>query len=120
MCTPFFLQKCALVSLLNLHEALYTALGKLGYKSYHMMDVGSSEARQNKHVLCWLEGMRAKLYGIGKQYGREEFDTILENYSVGVFKPSKNDQESMALRLTRCSFQCVTHDETIEQTHGID
>ncbi len=62
--------------------ALWAALGKLGYKSYHFMEIGSPEAIKNKHLLCWKEALDAKILGKGKPYGKEEFDKVLGNYSV--------------------------------------
>jgi hypothetical protein len=60
--------------------ALYTALDKLGYRSYHYI-----ETRYNKkhnHIRCWLEALNAKLYGTGKRYGGPEFDKVLAKYTV--------------------------------------
>jgi hypothetical protein len=44
-------------------------------------------AAENKglHLPCWHEAMRAKMYGIGPEYGRAEFDKVLGNYSVRLF-----------------------------------
>jgi len=68
---------------------LYTALGKLGYKSYHMLEIAiSEESKKNSHMFCWDEGLRAKLYGEGKPYGREEFDKVLGSYSAVADIPS--------------------------------
>lgn len=66
------------------HPALYTALGKLGYKSYHMVEAFVPENR-GTHLPCWHEAIRAKLLGTGKEYGREEFDKVLGNYSVRLY-----------------------------------
>ena len=61
---------------------MYTALGKLGYKSYHMVEAG-----QNLHSPYWLEALTAKVYGTGKGYGRGEFDKLLKDYSVRALSP---------------------------------
>lgn len=58
---------------------MYTALGKLGYKSYHMVEAG-----KNRHANYWLEALTAKVYGTGKGYGKAEFDKLLKEYSVRV------------------------------------
>ena len=69
---------------------MYTALGKLGYKSYHMVEAG-----KNKHSPYWLEALTAKVYGKGKEYGLEEFDKLLKDYSVrGSLRCSYSDIRS--------------------------
>jgi hypothetical protein len=67
---------------------MYTALNKLGYKSYQFKEVGSPEAIKNKHVLCWLEGMQAKLYRIGQPFSKDQFDSILGHYSAVTDAPA--------------------------------
>lgn len=63
---------------------MYTALAKLGYRSYHCVEMGSAEGRKNLHTMSWYEGMMWKVYGRGKPFGKSEFDKLLGNYSVGV------------------------------------
>lgn len=46
-----------------------------------MVEVFAPENR-GTHLSCWHEAIRAKLLGTGKEYGREEFDKVLGNYSV--------------------------------------
>ncbi|CZR59388.1 uncharacterized protein PAC_09280 [Phialocephala subalpina] len=62
--------------------SLYTALGKLGYKSYHFMEIFSPEGISFKAIWCWKEALRAKLYSEGKPFGKEEFDRVLGSYSA--------------------------------------
>ena len=57
--------------------SLYTGLQKLGYTPYHMavaMDAPKSS------LGLWTEALRAKYQGVGKKWGREEFDKLLGNY----------------------------------------
>lgn len=58
---------------------MFTALNKLGYKSYH-----ATEVTQNLHLVEWNEGLEAKVTGNGKPFGREEFDKLLGSYSVSM------------------------------------
>lgn len=53
--------------------SMYTALQMLGYKPYHM-----ANAIKNGEVdlVCWDEGVRAKVSGKGRQWGVEEFDKL--------------------------------------------
>jgi Sulfotransferase domain len=62
------------------HPALHTGLNILGYQSYHYLETRNN--KKHKHIRCWLEALNAKLYGIGKPYGRAEFDKVLAKYSV--------------------------------------
>jgi len=61
---------------------MYTALNKLGYKCYHMIEVPKN--RKTKHLECWHEGLSIKLNGKGKKYGAVELDKILRDYSVSI------------------------------------
>ena len=56
---------------------MFTALDKLGYKSYHM--TVAARARTSQY---WLEALKAKIYNIGKPWGRVEFDKLLKDFSV--------------------------------------
>ena len=60
---------------------MYTALRKLGYKSYHMVECSLGNYKE-KHLQCWNEALRIKLSGHGKPYGKVELDKILETYNV--------------------------------------
>lgn len=57
-----------------------TALNKLGYHSYHMEQCLMNWKRFHPHY--WLEALRAKYQGKGKQYGQNEFDKVLGEYDV--------------------------------------
>lgn len=59
---------------------MQTALERLGYKSYHMLEAGKTSSFR-----YWLEGLKAKYAGEGKPFGRTEFDKLLGNYSVRVY-----------------------------------
>ena len=79
----FVVVACSIYHLLTTSlPALYTALGKLGYKSYHYIENGNN--KKDNHIYCWLEAMIAKVYGEGEVYGRSEFDRILGRYSVRI------------------------------------
>lgn len=71
---------CIWIYSLFYKTALYTALNKLGYRSYHMLETGNN--KKDKHYDCWLEALTIKYYGKGKPYGRAEFDKLLGKYSV--------------------------------------
>lgn len=62
--------------------SMWAALTKLGYKTYHFKEVGQTDLPNENHVACWREAFNAKMYGIGKAYGKEEFDRLLRRYSV--------------------------------------
>lgn len=62
-----------------------TALNQLGYKCYHMLETGAAENIKQNHVICWREALSYKVYGTGKAYGPNDFDKILQNYSVSVY-----------------------------------
>lgn len=59
--------------------SLYQALNKLGYRSYHMFELHKSAL----HFDLFEEALKAKHYGVGKPYGKEEFDKWLAEYDVG-------------------------------------
>lgn len=59
------------------------ALIKLGHKVYHFKEVGQLDMPDESHVDCWREAFRAKMYGAGKPYGKEEFHKLLRRFSVG-------------------------------------
>lgn len=69
-------------------HSFHEALTIMGYRSYHL-------------VTCWQngpedmriarEGLLAKLSGIGKPFGRDEFDKWFENYDVESFFPAVVD-----------------------------
>jgi hypothetical protein len=57
--------------------SIYQALNVLGYRTYHFYEtcmVGIT------HMDVLTEAMRAKYLGIGKPYGKAEFDKWLGNY----------------------------------------
>lgn len=58
---------------------MYTALGMLGYKSYHCAQIRFDPAGT---YALWNEGLRAKYRGQGKRYGKAEFDKLLGQYEV--------------------------------------
>jgi Sulfotransferase domain len=62
-------------------SALYTALNVLGYQCYHYLEIRNNQ--KHAHIRCWLEAMNAKVYGVGKAYGRDKFDKVLAKYNVG-------------------------------------
>ncbi|KAF8851057.1 hypothetical protein BDZ45DRAFT_751070 [Acephala macrosclerotiorum] len=74
--------RCYVWVFLGRAPSLYTALGKLGYKSYHYMEIFSLNGRGFKAIWCWEEAMRAKVLGEGKPYGKEEFDKVFGSYSA--------------------------------------
>lgn len=66
--------------------SLFTALKKLGYNPYHC-----SVATSNKgHCAHWCESLNAKITGVGRVFGREEFDKLLGNYSAITDMPCVN------------------------------
>lgn len=58
--------------------SLLTALesADFNYRVYHMVKAMQAP-RANFYT--WIEGLRAKYHGVGKPWGREEFDKILGN-----------------------------------------
>ncbi len=44
------------------------------------------EVRKNGHEEVWLAAFQAKFEGVGKSFGREEFDSFLGNFSVWIFE----------------------------------
>jgi hypothetical protein len=61
---------------------MYTALNRLGYRCYHMYE--SSMNYRHRHMCCWLEAINFKVNGVGEPYYPEDFDKILQEYSVGL------------------------------------
>ena len=57
--------------------AMQHALQRLGLKTYHMVEAGST-----KTFTYWYEALRAKYAGQGRPYQRAEFDKLLGEYSV--------------------------------------
>lgn len=62
--------------------SMHSALTKLGYKTYHFMEVGQRELPNESHIEPWREAFRAKMYGNGKPFGTDEFAKLLRNYSA--------------------------------------
>lgn len=62
--------------------ALWMALRQLGYRPYHYVD----RWLQN-HFQLWDQALRAKYYGIGRPWKREEFDAVMGDFDVGVLSP---------------------------------
>lgn len=50
----------------------------LGYRSYHMYEVVQSTA----HMGIFEEALNAKYFGVGKPYGKAEFDKWFADYDV--------------------------------------
>lgn len=75
----FFLHGLAELKLTNT-AALRQALRALGYNdTYH----GYMAALENpRDCELWYEALRAKYDGVGKQFGREDFDQLLGNCQV--------------------------------------
>jgi hypothetical protein len=64
---------------------MFTALNKLGYKSYHMLAaVAEPQSRKDRHLVCWREALNHKVHGIGKPYNGADFDKILQYHSVNL------------------------------------
>lgn len=56
------------------------ALEKLGYKSYHMKEAFVNFSRN--HMAYWLKALSNKYAGRDRRYGQEEFEKLLEGYTV--------------------------------------
>ncbi|KAF2088724.1 hypothetical protein K490DRAFT_72458 [Saccharata proteae CBS 121410] len=58
--------------------SLRTALSQIGYKPFHgqMMDV------YPEFYPLWEEALRAKYYGEGEPYGRQEYDKLLGDFNI--------------------------------------
>lgn len=52
----------------------------LGYRPYHMYEVVQSTA----HMGIFEEALNAKYYGVGKPYGKAEFDKWFADYDVSI------------------------------------
>ncbi|EHK96657.1 hypothetical protein M7I_7637 [Glarea lozoyensis 74030] len=62
---------------------MYTALNKLGYKSYHMLAaVTEPRSVQDRHLVCWREALNYKVHGVGQPYTGADIDKILQYHSV--------------------------------------
>lgn len=59
--------------------SLYHALRILGYKTYHGAEV---MAHGTSHLEIFEEALKAKHFGIGKPYGKAEFDKWFAEYDV--------------------------------------
>ncbi|KAK2596423.1 hypothetical protein N8I77_013314 [Diaporthe amygdali] len=65
--------------------SLYKALTILGYRTYHGAEV---MARGVSHLEMFEEALNAKYFGVGKPYGRAEFDKWLADYDAIVEIPA--------------------------------
>ncbi|TLD34263.1 hypothetical protein PspLS_00312 [Pyricularia sp. CBS 133598] len=59
--------------------SLYQALNMLGYRTYHAYEMCKSGEH---HIDCYNEALKAKYLGIGKPYGKAEFDKWLGDYDA--------------------------------------
>ena len=76
---------CRLILLLALRQALFD----LGYEDvYHYTSLISENPRD---ASLWVEAMKAKYYGIGKPYGRDEWDALLGHCMVSPVLQSCSD-----------------------------
>ena len=64
----------------NREVAMYVALRKLGYNTYHFLE--TSLNRANEHHKLWTEALNAKYYNRGKEFQGEDFDKMLWSYQV--------------------------------------
>ena len=53
--------------------AMFTALQKLGYNPYHTTE---AMKRAKRDLPLWEESLLAKYKGIGRPWGREEFEKL--------------------------------------------
>jgi hypothetical protein len=60
--------------------ALKTALEKLGYSVYQMSE--ACMKWREKHLQLWEEALRAKFLDEGKPWTGEDFEKILQDYTV--------------------------------------
>ncbi|KAF4631589.1 hypothetical protein G7Y89_g6541 [Cudoniella acicularis] len=74
---------------------MYTALKKLGYKPYHMIEPSKPGNKKYRHINCWVEALQNKIYGDGKLYGPKDFDKILQEYSAVTDMPCVNFSEQL-------------------------
>lgn len=65
---------------LPVDEAMYTAFQKLGYKSYHFLEISMHNIPE-RHLECWHEALTNKLDG-GKPIDPAHLDRLLGKYSV--------------------------------------
>ena len=56
------------------------ALAKLGYRSYHMKEAFANFSRN--HMAYWHEALTSKYENRDRQYGKAEFQKLLEGYTV--------------------------------------
>ncbi|TVY84163.1 hypothetical protein LSUE1_G004051 [Lachnellula suecica] len=75
--------------------SMMTALNQLGYKCYHMVETGATENIKQRHCNCWREALNYKVHGIGKAYGPDDFDKILQNYSAVTDMPCVNFSDEL-------------------------
>lgn len=66
--------------------SLFTALKILGYRPYHMAEALGSSPKTS--LALWCEALKAKFHGVGKPWGREEFDKILGEYDCVLDVPN--------------------------------
>jgi hypothetical protein len=66
--------------------AMWMALRKLGYRTYHFKEVGDPQNVKERHMWCWREALLAKLCGSGKPYGKAEFNKLLGRYNVRLLR----------------------------------
>lgn len=71
---------------------MQTALQRLGYKCYHMVEAGNTRSFR-----YWLEALEAKYENKGKPYRRSEFDKLLGQYSVSHCIPCSGSLEKTEL-----------------------
>ncbi|KAI3401971.1 hypothetical protein diail_3945 [Diaporthe ilicicola] len=64
--------------------SLYQALQMLGYRPYHMYEVVQS----TMHMGILEEALNAKYFGVGKPYGKAEFDKWFADYDTLVEIPA--------------------------------
>ncbi|CAG8954636.1 hypothetical protein HYFRA_00004556 [Hymenoscyphus fraxineus] len=69
---------------------MYTALNKLGYRSYHMLEAPKPYNKRYRHINCWREALNFKVHGIGQKYSPEDFDKLLQEYSAVTDMPCVN------------------------------
>jgi hypothetical protein len=65
--------------------AMWMALKRLGYNTYHFKEIGNQQNIKERHMFCWREALIAKLYNSGKPYGKEEFHKLPGRYNVRTY-----------------------------------
>ena len=69
--------------------SLMAALRELGYHPYHMAEAINNAAMD---FPLWEEALRAKFFGEGKPWGREEFDKMLGQFDVRCYIINLKDE----------------------------